>query len=94
MAPRWRVATFGVAAALVLAGVLCAAAVGGVTGDVLAMALTGSGLLAAVSLAFLEVGLSEDRDRDRGEQRRRNRTEAHARERLRRSLHRRPRRRG
>ena len=37
----------------------------GGTGQILAMALIGIGLVGLVSLAFLEVGLSEDRDRDR-----------------------------
>ncbi|MCA1599995.1 MAG: hypothetical protein LC769_13490, partial [Chloroflexi bacterium] len=43
----------------------------GVTGEVLALVFLGTGLLGAVLLAFLEVGLSEDRARARGEERRR-----------------------
>ena len=70
VAPRWRFIGFGLAAALVVAGALCALAVGGLTGEVLTIALVGMGLLGAVSLVFLEVGLSEDRERARQEDRR------------------------
>ena len=63
MTPRSRVLAYGAAAALVVAGVLCAALVGGTTGGVLSIILIGCGLVGAVALVFLEVGLSEDRDR-------------------------------
>jgi hypothetical protein len=62
VAPRVRVLSFGSAAGLVVAGVICAAVVGGSTGDALAIALITLGLGAALLLIFLEVGLSEDRD--------------------------------
>ena len=61
MAPHPRVLAFGSAAALVVAGLLCAVLVGGLTGEVLAIALITLGLGGAVLLAFLEVGLSEER---------------------------------
>lgn len=65
MTRRWRIGAFGSAGLLVLAGVVCAAAVGGGTGQTLALALIGTGLVAASSFVFLEVGLSEDRERAR-----------------------------
>ena len=76
MAPRTRVLAFGSATALVVAGSICAALVGGLTGDLLAIALITLGLGAIVLLLFLEVGLSEERDLARQEKRRRRRTTA------------------
>jgi hypothetical protein len=73
VAPRPRVLAFGSAAALVVAGSLCAALVGGLTGEVLAIALITLGLGAVVLLLFLEVGLSEERDLASEEKRRRQR---------------------
>jgi hypothetical protein len=43
------------------------------TGDVLAIALISAGLGGALLLMFLDVGLSEDRQRARDEERRRGR---------------------
>jgi hypothetical protein len=71
MAPRARAIAFGSAAALVVAGVICALVIGGVTGEALALALVSLGFGAVVLLVFLEVGLSEDRDRAKDEERRR-----------------------
>lgn len=62
---RSRIAACGSAAALIAAGAVCAIAVSGGTGQLLALALIGIGLVALTSLAFLEVGLSEDRERSR-----------------------------
>jgi NADH:ubiquinone oxidoreductase subunit 6 (subunit J) len=73
VAPRPRVLAFGSAAALVLAGLICAGVVGGLTGEVLAIALITLGLGAVVLLMFLEVGLSEEGDRASEEKRRRQR---------------------
>jgi hypothetical protein len=56
---------YGTAVALIVAGIVCAAAVAGVTGQVLAMVLIGSGLVILTGLVFMEVGLSEDRERER-----------------------------
>jgi hypothetical protein len=53
----------------VLAGVVCAAVVGGETGQILALVLVGSGLVGVAGLAFMEVGLSEDRERERDQRR-------------------------
>jgi len=74
VAPRARVLSFGSAAALVVAGAICAAVIGGSTGDALAIALITLGLGAALLLIFLEVGLSEERDLAREEKRRRQRS--------------------
>jgi hypothetical protein len=62
MASRLR---FGAAALLVVVGAICALAIGGVVGDALGIGLVAVGLVAAVSLVFYEIGLGEDRDRDR-----------------------------
>ena len=56
-----------------VAGALCAVFVPGVAGEILTFALVAGGLAAAVLLAFLEVGLQEDRDRARDEADRRKR---------------------
>ena len=92
MAPRTRLLAFGSAAALVVAGGACAAFVGGVTGEVLTIVLMSGGLTGAVLLAFLEVGLSEERDLERAEQRRRRREQRAAGPRRRARLPQRPRR--
>jgi hypothetical protein len=63
MRKRARIAWFGGAAALVIAGVLCAVLIPSTTGQVLAMGAIGIGLVLALSLVFFEVGLSEDRER-------------------------------
>ena len=65
MASRLR---FGAAALVVVVGVVCAVAIGGVVGDALGIGFAALGLVAIVSLVFYEIGLSEDRDRrrDRG----------------------------
>ena len=56
---------FGGAGLLVLAGIAGAVAFPGETGQLLALVLISLGLVLATSLVFLEVGLSEDRERDR-----------------------------
>ena len=73
MAPRPRVLAFGSGAALVVAGLICAGLVSGLTGEVLAIALITLGLGALVLLMFLEVGLSEERELAKKEKRRRQR---------------------
>jgi hypothetical protein len=57
-----------------VAGLICAALVGGLTGEVLAIALITLGLGGIVLLVFLEVGLSEERELARDEERRRRRS--------------------
>ena len=76
MTRRWRSLRYGPAVALIVAGIACAALIGGTTGGTLATAFVGLGMLGVVSLIFYEVGLSEDRERaraDRGEQARADR---------------------
>jgi hypothetical protein len=94
VARRTRAIAFGSAAALVVAGVLCAVLIGGLTGEVLAFTLITVGLGGALLLLFLEVGLSEDRDRAREEERRRGRAAKRPDPRRRLRLPRRPRRPG
>jgi hypothetical protein len=76
VAPRSRVLAFGSAAALIVAGAICAVLVGGLPGEVLAITLITVGLGAAVLLVFLEVGLSEERELAGEAKRRRRRTSA------------------
>jgi hypothetical protein len=70
--PRTRNASFGAAAALVVAGILCAALLDGTAAGVVSILLIGIGGVLAVALAFLAVGLSEDRERAAEEERRRS----------------------
>jgi hypothetical protein len=65
MTVRGRIVAYGLAMVLIVAGAVCAAAVGGETGEALALVLIGLGFVGIVGLAFLEVGLSEDRERER-----------------------------
>jgi hypothetical protein len=62
---------------MVVAGAICAALVGGLLGEALAIGLILAGLGGALLLVFYEVGLSEDRERARDEQRRRRRASKH-----------------
>jgi hypothetical protein len=71
VAPRTRNVSFGAAAALVVAGVLCAALFDGTAAGVVSILLIGVGLVLAVALVFLAIGLSEDRERARAEEERR-----------------------
>jgi hypothetical protein len=90
VAPRPRVLAFGSAAALVVAGSICAALVGGLTGELLAIALITLGIGAVVLLMFLEVGLSEERELAREQKRGRQRSSAGERRLRRRRWPRRP----
>ncbi len=74
MAPRWRIAAFGSAGVLVLAGAACAVLVSGLTGELLTIGLMAAGLAGALLLVFLEVGLGEERELARDATRRRRRT--------------------
>jgi hypothetical protein len=73
MPRRTRIAAFGSAAALAVAGVLCGVLVNGLAGQVLAIALISFGLGGALLLLFFEVGMSEDQARAREERARRRR---------------------
>jgi hypothetical protein len=50
---------------LVVAGVVCAAVIVTEIGEILATVFVGLGLVGVIGLVFLEVGLSEDRERER-----------------------------
>lgn len=63
MSRRARTLGYGGATALIVAGVACAALVTGAAGALVAIGLVGLGLIAVISLVFLEVGLSEDHAR-------------------------------
>lgn len=63
MSRRSRISGFGSAAVLVVAGVVGAIVVSGTLGQILALVLIALGLVLATALVFLEVGLSEDRER-------------------------------
>ncbi len=63
MSKRSRILAFGSAGALVLVGGVCAVAISGFAGQVLALVLISVGLVLATGLVFYEVGLSEDRER-------------------------------
>jgi hypothetical protein len=65
MTVRARIVAYGSAVLLIVAGAVCAAAVGGQIGEVMALVLIGTGFVAITGLVFLEVGLSEDRERER-----------------------------
>ncbi|MEO6859225.1 MAG: hypothetical protein ABI323_11690 [Solirubrobacteraceae bacterium] len=69
MSRRSRFGWFGAAALLVVLGAASAVTVSGTAGAVIAFVLIALGLVLATSLAFLEVGLSEDRARARDERR-------------------------
>ena len=66
-----RVASFGAAIAVIVIGAILGGAIGGVTGESVAIALCSTGAVGVASLVFLEVGLSEDREREREAARRR-----------------------
>lgn len=65
MSRRSRIVGFGSAGLLILAGAVCAVAVSGELGAILALLLISLGCVDAVSLVFAEVGFSEDRERTR-----------------------------
>jgi hypothetical protein len=66
---RKRILAYGAAAVLAVAGFGCAA-IGGLGGQIAAIALVSAGFGGALLLAFYEVGLSEERDRAAEEKRR------------------------
>jgi hypothetical protein len=71
MTRRWRILSFGSAGLLVILGSVLAAVLGGGAGEIAAMTLIGLGLVMATGLVFLEVGFSEDREREREPERKR-----------------------
>jgi hypothetical protein len=71
MSSRSRIILFGTCGVLVVAGVLFEVLLGGLAGDLLAIALLLIGLGGALLLIFYEVGLSEEREVAREEEQRR-----------------------
>jgi membrane associated rhomboid family serine protease len=67
---RTRILAYGGAVVLTVAG-FASAALGGLAGQVAAIALVSAGLGGALLFAFYEVGVSEDRDRAEQERKRR-----------------------
>jgi hypothetical protein len=65
MSPAARIASFGSAGLLVICGAVGAAVLPGEAGQIAGMVLIGLGLILATGLVFLEVGLSEDQERER-----------------------------
>jgi hypothetical protein len=65
MSRRGRLLAYGTAAALVVAGGLCAALVDSEFGQLLTIGLLSIGIGGVVLLVFFEIGLSEDRERER-----------------------------
>jgi hypothetical protein len=70
---RWRILSFGSAALLVVAGIVCAIVVDGFTGQILTVSLVTAGVGAALLLVFAEVGLSEEHALAREDEQRRQR---------------------
>jgi hypothetical protein len=68
--PRGRILAFGSAGTLVVAGAICAALVGGLTGEVLTIVLISAGVGGALLLVFLEIGLGEERELEHERKRR------------------------
>ena len=73
MSTRARIAAYGAAVALIAAGIVCDSAISSDVGQYVGFALIGLGGIAVVSLVFLEIGLSEDRELAEEERRRRRR---------------------
>jgi hypothetical protein len=65
MSRRSRIFAFGLTGVLVVAGVVVAVLVNGTAGQISGFVLIALGLVLATALVFLEVGLSEDRERAR-----------------------------
>ncbi len=63
MSPASRIACFGSAGLLVISGAVCSAVLPGEAGEIVGMVLIGLGLILATAFVFMEVGLSEDRER-------------------------------
>ena len=68
MPKRTHIQAYGAAAVLTVAGFGCAA-IGGLGGQIAAIALVSAGLGGALLFAFYDVGVSEDRDRAEEEKR-------------------------
>ena len=69
MSRQTRIVRYGASIAVALVGVACGALIPGTAGGTAATVLVGIGLVGIVSLLFYEVGLTEDRDRERASRR-------------------------
>ena len=65
MTRRARIVAYGSTGLLIMAGVACVVIFSASTGQFVGFILIGVGIVIATGLAFLEVGLSEDRERAR-----------------------------
>ena len=63
--PSARALRYWAAIVVVVIGVICGAAIPGTLGGTICTAIVGLGLIAIVSMVFYDVGLSDDRDRER-----------------------------
>jgi hypothetical protein len=70
---RNRLLSFGGSVLLLVLAAIAGPVLGGITGEAVAIALACVGGIAIVSLVFLEIGLSEDRERARDGARERER---------------------
>jgi hypothetical protein len=70
---RWRIRAYGACVGLLVIGAACALLVDGLTGQVLLIAFEMAGFGGALLVAFFEVGVSEDQEREREERRQRRR---------------------
>jgi len=61
-----RLARFGSAALTIVAGIVCATVASGIALEAIGIFVILIGFLALLMFVYLEVGLSEDRERDRG----------------------------
>ncbi len=69
MTRRWRIRAYGACVALLFIGGACALLVDGLTGQVLMIAFEMAGFGGALLVAFYDVGVSEDQEREREERR-------------------------
>lgn len=65
MSRRTRTRRYGASIVVALVGVACGALIPGTAGGTAATVLVGIGLVGLVSLLFYEVGLTEERERER-----------------------------
>jgi hypothetical protein len=63
--PSRRALRYWAAIVVVVIGVICGATIPGTLGGTICTAIVGVGLIAIVSMVFYDVGLTEDRDRER-----------------------------
>jgi len=67
--PSPRALRYWGAIVLVVVGVICGATIPGTLGGTICTAIVGLALIAIVSMVFYDVGLTEDRDRERARRR-------------------------